>query len=221
MHTGSLMISVEPAAALDMGGPGSGRHWHLGAKRSTADELRLDVRALHRAGLLTPGATGMNTWRSFARVSNVGVYVEGDDDRAEAFRLAYVAGGEPIVLRVPLEWTPCHYGGLRPWAVCPACRRRVAVLYGGRRFACRQCRGLAYVSTRRDRATRLITKAQRIRERLGGSANLGEPFPPKPPRMHWRTYHRLRDAADEAHLEGLTDALARIRGAGDRTKERT
>jgi Transposase DDE domain len=32
-----------------------------------------------------------------------------------------------------LEWTPCNYGGARPWFLCPmdGCRRRVAVLYAG------------------------------------------------------------------------------------------
>ena len=40
-----------------------------------------------------------------------------------------------------LDWTPCHFGGERPWFRCPAmgCGRRVAILYGGRIFACRHC----------------------------------------------------------------------------------
>ncbi len=36
--------------------------------------------------------------------------------------------------------------------------------------------------------------------RLGGSANLMEPFPWKPKGMHSRTYERLRLAATEAEL---------------------
>lgn len=76
-----------------------------------------------------------------------------------------------------------------------------------------RCRGLAYASTREDRATRLVTKAQRIRLRLGGTSNTFDPFPPKPPRTHWRTYWRLRDEAEEAYLGGLLAGLAQIRGA--------
>ncbi len=31
-----------------------------------------------------------------------------------------------------LEWTPCNFGGERPWFVCPGkgCAKRVAILYG-------------------------------------------------------------------------------------------
>lgn len=40
--------------------------------------------------------------------------------------------------------------------------------------------------------------AHNIRRKLGGSANLGTRFPPKPPRMHWLTYWRLWQTAEAA-----------------------
>jgi hypothetical protein len=56
-----------------------------------------------------------------------------------------------------IEWTPCHFGGARPWFVCPgimrgvACRRRVGKLYGaGRYFLCRHCYRLGHASQRED-----------------------------------------------------------------------
>jgi hypothetical protein len=36
----------------------------------------------------------------------------------------------------------------------------------------------------------LLLKAQKIKLRLGGSANVLEPFPDKPKGMHWRTCDR-------------------------------
>ena len=192
-----------------MGGPGSGRYWFAGARRSTADECRLDVRALHRQGFLRPLVSGVVTWTDTGYRSRVGFHVEGDE-RAEAFWLTYSVNGEPVVLRVDLAWTACHFGGVRPWALCPSCGRRIAVLYGGRRFACWRCRGLAYASTREDRASRLIARAQRIRVRLGGSDNLWAPFPEKPPRMHWRTYWRLREEAEEAYAGAMMCVAERL-----------
>jgi hypothetical protein len=61
-----------------------------------------------------------------------------------------------------------------------------------------------------------IGQAQKIRMRLGGSANLCEPFPDKPKRMHWQTYDRLcrlHDAAEERSTIGLTTFLQRLNRA--------
>jgi hypothetical protein len=54
--------------------------------------------------------------------------------------------------KVRLVSTPCFYGGLRWWFICPliangqACKRRVEVLYlgGGEYFGCRHCCNLTY-----------------------------------------------------------------------------
>jgi hypothetical protein len=116
---------------------------------------------------------------------------------------------EDVKELVSLEWTPCNFGGERPWFVCPgvACRRRVAVLYGpGKYFLCRPCYDLRYESQREDKKDRALRRAQKIRMRLGGSANMMEPFPERPKGMHHDTYMRLfwkHHEAEMDHLAGM------------------
>jgi hypothetical protein len=82
------------------------------------------------------------------------------------------------------------------------------VLYGGRRFFCRRCVGVPYASQNEAVHDRLLRRVQDMRERLGGStyASLALPFPPKPKRMRWTTYRRLRARAQ--HLERAMSAAA-------------
>jgi len=177
-----------------MGGFGSGRQ---GGKRCTNDMQALDVRSINRAGRLTPGSwftwqwtrNGQITSSIQLRVGTNGVVLDYRN------RSGHNNGGEWESMRyaVALDWTPCGFGGKRVWWRCPAvgCGRRVAVLYGGRVFACRQCNHLAYASQREaddDRATR---RADKLRNRLGWLPGILNGDGDKPKGMHWRTYWRL------------------------------
>lgn len=94
---------------------------------------------------------------------------------------------------VYLEWTPCNYGGRRAWFRCPAqrCRRRVAILFGGSIFACRQCHKLAYQCQREPDDDRAMRRADTIRDRLGWPPGTANPNGGRPKGMHWRTFERL------------------------------
>ncbi len=97
----------------------------------------------------------------------------------------------------------CH----RILPIPTGCGRRVVVLYEpGRYFLCRCCYDLRYESQREDRTHRALRRAQKIRERLGGSANMTEPFPEKPKGMHRKTYGRLWLEHHEAEMEQLIGA---------------
>lgn len=97
-------------------------------------------------------------------------------------------------------WTPCNYGGRRAWLVCPHCGHRRTKLYGPALHRCspdiawcRECLQFGYWShLRADWVERRRRKAERIRERLGGSTDLYAPFPRRPWGMHRRTYAALR-----------------------------
>jgi hypothetical protein len=183
-----LMISVK-VQRDSMGGPGSGRWYRWQGSKTTAEGCRqIDVRDWHRRGLLQRwGFTWSWHTRDGERLAWIQVRVQPGRQVILIFRVREGDGEwqdvqEPIVL----TWTPCRYGGQRPWFLCPgvvngrACGRRVAILYGaGRYFLCWRCYDLSYESQREDLPTRLISKVQKIRRRLGGSASLIETQPLK------------------------------------------
>jgi hypothetical protein len=123
--------------------------------------------------------------------------------------------------RVAIAWTPCRFGGERPWFICSVyangtyCGHQVTKLYdAGRLFACRHCYRLAYASQQESAHLRGLWKAQKIRMRLGGSASMLDHFPEKPKGMHWLTYERLcrvYGAAQARSTIGLMGFVMRLR----------
>lgn len=168
------------------------------------DTYSLDINMLHRDGALQPSRLSHWQWtRDGEPVGSIGVKA-GSDAHLVILRYRVCSGGgewERVEQPTRITWTACHYGGRRPWFLCPTlgCGRRVGKLYaGGLYFLCRQCCGLAYASQREDVAGRALLKAQKVRHRLGGSTDLGDPFPSKPKRMHRTTYWRLLNTAMDA-----------------------
>jgi hypothetical protein len=194
-----------------LGGLGSG-NWHRFDKITTDECHSLDVRGLHREGLLKPGGWFRSSWsRAGRETASLRGFVYRD-----RVVLSYRHRGGPseewedLEESMSLEWTPCNFGGERPWFVCPgavngvACGRRVAVLYGPEKyFLCWHCYDLRYESQRENKMYRALRRAQKIRTRLGGSANMLEPFSERHKRMHHDTYMRLLWEHDEAHREQL------------------
>jgi hypothetical protein len=186
----------------------------------------IDVRVWHRGGRLRARQYFSWSW-TYGGKSTGYINVRTELDAVVLVyrvRCRDAAEWKSIEQRVPITWTGCHFGGQRPWFICSVysngryCGRRVAVLYGaGEFFACRRCYQLAYVSQQLSPRHRTLRHHQKIRMRLGGCPNLLEPFPPKPSRMHMRTYLRLkaRAQAAEATSLGLTqrwiDRLKRAR----------
>lgn len=202
-----------------MGGEGSGNWYRFDKKTTTGECHSLDVRYLHREGLLTPGRRFSLRWSWAGReTGSIRGAIEGNG-RPERLLLLYRHRSGPgdewkdVQELVPLDWAACNFGGERPWFVCPGagCGRRVALLYGpGKYFLCRHCYDLVYESQRENRMYRALHNAQSIRERLGGSANMMEPFPEKPKGMPWKTYERLWWEHHEAEMEQLAGIKAWI-----------
>jgi hypothetical protein len=178
-----------------------------GARATCESCKRIDVRRWHRGGWLSPGQQFMISWTFGGEpAGSINVRTEpGAVVLTCRTRSWQAAEWKPITQRVPITWTDCHFGGRRPWFICSVyrdgryCGRRVAVMYGADAyFACRRCHGLAYASQQEAVRERGFTRAQKILTRLGAKPDLFEPFPRKPPRMHWRTYERLHRAYEIA-----------------------
>mgnify|MGYP001170624110 CR=1 FL=1 len=146
--------------------------------------------------------------------------------RTRSIEFGYTSGGEYVRQSVEVTWSPCHFGGERAWFGCPICGRRVAILYCIDGLACRTCHGLYFECQRTRGKSSARIKLQRLRERLGGSANLSEPFPARPYRMRHKTYERLRLQAKELerrYVTGVLVVLQRLRAeqaAGARWPQR-
>lgn len=172
-----------------MGGPGSGRRFRWGGQRTTLDTvLRLDVRWLARQSYLQPGARGLVTWHvreQYTGSASVAM-VDGHLVVEYRHRTRGAEDWDDVRQVITLAWTACHYGGQRPWLVCPGCQRRVAVLCGaGKWFRCRHCYRLPYASQGEAVYDRLLRKRDKLRARVGTRHT-------KPQGMHWQTWIRLR-----------------------------
>ena len=195
-----------------MGGRGSGRRPSYTGKDATEDSMPLDIRRLVRAGVLMPGRVFSWQWTVNDRVRG-SIQIRAEDWQVTLV-YRHTPHGRPAEVvnqTVRLETTPCTLGGRRQWFACPACGRRVAVIYGaGRLFACRQCKGLAYASQSETDDDRAARRADRIRKRLGWEPGILNPSGQKPTGMQWRTYWRLRAAHDAfvaVSLEGMARRL--------------
>jgi len=209
-----------------MGGAGSGNWYRFDKKTTTGECHSVDVRYLYREGLLASGRWFTLRWsRAGSETGSIrgAVIEEGKPERVVlTYRHRRGPGGEWEDVRepVPLTWTGCNFGGERPWFVCPGarCGRRVAILYGpGRYFLCRRCYDLVYESQRENGMYRALHKAQAIRKRLGGSANMMKPFPERPKGMHHDTYMRLfweHNEAEMAQLAGMREWIDRMEKKG-------
>jgi hypothetical protein len=109
-----------------------------------------------------------------------------------------------------LAWTPCNFGGSRPWFVCPGdgCARRVAILYGPEpgQLLCRHCRDLTYQSQRTWELGRAEWRTEKAAERLAPDGG-------RPKGMHHTTFLKLtRDYLEAVEeQEALTqERLARL-----------
>lgn len=162
---------------------------------TTDSSLPLDLRQLIRARVIV----GHVSW------SPGGAIGFGLDLTAERMTVDYLTDGRSVSESIGLCSTPCRLGGVRWWARCPKCDRRIAVLYlVAGRFRCRGCHGLVYESTRETPFNRACRRVQKLRRRAGAHPGIGDPWPTKPHGMWRRTFDRRCEAIDAADRRALS-----------------
>lgn len=180
-----------------MNNQGDGRY---GAKACVEQSWQVDVRQLQRSGRLLSGMDYGWSWsRNGTQLATIQLTVQPDQVLIHYSCCLRNGQWASSSCAVHLERTPCHLGGERVWLQCPepGCGRRVAVLYGGARIACRHCHDLAYRSQRESAEGRAARQANKIRRKLGWKVGILN-FPGgKPKGMHWKTFSRLQASHDE------------------------
>ena len=157
--------------------------------------MPLDIRKITRKGLLVPGNSFSWQWLVCKReVASINIQVD-----LQSVMLSYrvKSADELVEQRVQTQTSPCNLGGQRQWFTCPRCSKRVAVLYApDRYFACRLCGGLGYATQKEGVGDRAMTKADRLRKRLGWPAGIAHGDGGKPKGMHWETFWQLKSRHD-------------------------
>jgi len=104
----------------------------------------------------------------------------------------------PQEQKISMATTPCPFGGVRWWWICPATGRWVRKLYlpnGGTRFLSRGpgAYRLACASQRQGRVDRMYARSRRLYRLLGADyyGPLDGCWPPKPKGMRWQTYNAI------------------------------
>lgn len=180
--------------------------------RKTVEECKdIDVFWLNKHDYFSGYKSGGIEWKRGDKVtSSIGIEVNVLDN--SYMRLSYTQTnrftGEKTELdyKVKLVTTPCNFGGVRYWFICPlvvdgkSCLRRVGKLYlppGGKYFGCRHCYDLTYESCKKsgsfhyENAEKHAKRMRKIREQLGGTSSLIERFPQRPKGMSFLKYDKL------------------------------
>jgi hypothetical protein len=142
------------------------------SNRKTVEEcMSIDIFWLNRNGYLNGHKVGLIDFiDNSGRIGGLGIEVLVDKLDAERsyLRLIYLLkNGQTneeykYDYKVALVTTPCNYGGVRYWFICPlsvngrSCNRRVAILYlppGESYYGCRHCHNLTYRSRKEHSKT--------------------------------------------------------------------
>lgn len=128
--------------------------------RKTVEDCKsLDIFWLNRQGYLCGFWRGTITWTNASGevTSSIGIEVSVNREGfgEDYVRVLYTKTDKDLDYKIQLVTTPCHFGRVRFWFICPLgtdqgyCGRRVGKLYlpgNATYFGCRHCHNLTYES---------------------------------------------------------------------------
>jgi hypothetical protein len=140
--------------------------YYFDSKDTIEDCTQLSIFKLKEFGFLNGFRGGALTWtrKPSGRKNSIGALVDltGEPYIKVNYTITDRDGNKTDYdYKIALTTTPCHFGGVRYWFICPLstngvyCRRRVGTLYlagGGRYFGCRHCYDLTYESRNETRS---------------------------------------------------------------------
>lgn len=178
-----------------MGGIFSGRKPAEKTKPFPEQFISLDIRELQREQLLEPEqAYNLHQYKSGYKLGIFSVCTHRD-----CLELSFTACSQHydsyMAQSIDIAWTPCHFGGHRPWFLCPSkqCNKRVAILYGPQPMLCRHCRRIAYESQRENNIQRMLRKLRSIEASCPRPQDKSAPNTlMRPKGMHYRTFQQLQ-----------------------------
>jgi hypothetical protein len=173
---------------------GRGEYSRIDVKNTTADYHSINITDLSRKNALAYGDHHLHWSNNGNITSSISLSV---DCISITFKYSIKdPSGQPISVNkpIPLDITPCNYGGQRKWFICD-CGRRVGRLFINRQqIACRHCLNLSYPSQRQDELFRARQRVSRLESKFNGQT-----FRPKG--MHQKTYERLTERIINAEAE--------------------
>lgn len=167
---------------------------------------RIDVRRWRKLGHLKAGMSFVWQWTCDGEATgSISVISFGSSLRLN-YLLGTVEEWRDASQTVQLATTPCHYGGSRPWFICPACHLRAGVLYlRSGRFACRKCQRVSYRSQSGSAIDRVCNKYHRLADAVEAG---------KPKWQRWATFEKLEDRFEIASERFENVLMGQLRTLG-------
>lgn len=148
-----------------MGSLSSGRRsGSANVKTLVEEHFNINCNIFNRKGLLSPGTLFyIDSIVGSGAMLSIKVQVQTD-----ALHLRYRLNSRTYTQNVSTLYQNCHFGGKRPYFICPKCCLKRTALYLGKTdyFLCRTCQRYAYRSQRLNAHQRHANRAMNLKKKL-------------------------------------------------------